>query len=326
MSQQKPIISIITPVYNTEQFLGQCLQSLFAQTIAQQIEYIFIDDASTDNCPGMLKSAAEQHSNLNIRVVTNTHNQGSAASRNTGIQLARGKYLMFIDSDDWIEPDMAETLLHAATSNNADVVASPFFINNGNNQQVMRFAGSCLKIDINHAPINVLHFSLCNKLTRRSLIVDNHLLAQDHRNCWEDLSTCCRVLALARRNIVVNIPLYHYRVNLESLSHQNHKKRLDDHLYYALHIDEWFRSHGDDFYNKHHSFLLHLKFAAKIKMLRGEPIEITRWKSTFAEVNSHIIKATQTLALPYRIAFILLAICPTPLAIAAARLLRRKAL
>ena len=233
---------------------------------------------------------------------------------------------MFVDSDDWIEPDMAETLLHAAISNNADVVASPFFINNGNNQQVMRFAGSCLKIDINHVPINVLHFSLCNKLTRRSLIVDNHLLAQDHRNCWEDLYTCCRVLALARRNIVVNIPLYHYRVNLESLSHQNHKKRLDDHLYYALHIDEWFRSHGDDFYNKHHSFLLHLKFAAKIKMLRGEPIEITRWKSTFAEVNSLIIKATQTIALPYRIAFILLAICPTPLAIAAARLLRRKAL
>ena len=326
MSQQKPIISIITPVYNSEQFLGQCLQSLFAQTIAQQIEYIFIDDASTDGSPIMLNNAAKQHGNLNIQVLINTTNQGSAASRNTGIQLARGKYLMFIDSDDWIEPDMAETLLHAATSNNADVVASPFFINNGNSQQVMRFAGSCLKIDINHAPINVLHFSLCNKLTRRSLIVDNHLLAQDHRNCWEDLSTCCRVLALARRNIVVNIPLYHYRVNLESLSHQNHKKRLDDHLYYALHIDEWFRSHGDDFYNKHHSFLLHLKFAAKIKMLRGEPLEITRWKTTFPEVNSNIVKASQNIALHHRVAFVLLAIFPTSLALAAARLIRRTAL
>ena len=326
MSQQKPIISIITPIYNSEQFLGQCLQSLFAQTIAQQIEYIFIDDASTDNCPRMLKSAAEQHGNLNIKVLINTTNQGSAATRNSGIRLAQGKYLMFVDCDDWIEPDMAETLLHAATSNNADVVASPFFINNGNNQQVMRFAGSCLKIDINHAPINVLHFSLCNKLTRRSLIVDNNLFAADNRNCWEDLSTCCRALALARRNIVVNIPLYHYRVNPDGQTHQNHKRRLDDHLFYARLIDEWFRNQGDEFHNKHRSFLLHLKFAAKIKMLRGEPVEITRWKTTFAEVNRHIIDATQTIALPYRIAFILLALCPAPLAIAAARLLRRNAL
>lgn len=325
MSQQPPI-TLITPVYNTERFLAQCLQSLFAQTIAQQIEYIFIDDASTDNCPRMLKSAAEQHGNLNIRVVTNTHNQGSAASRNSGIRLAHGKYVMFVDSDDWIEPDMAETLLHTATTNNADVVATPFYINSEHSQRVITFAGSLMKIDINHAPIDVLYFALWNKLTRRSLIVDNGLFATDHRNCWEDLAVCCRALALARRNMVVNIPLYHYRVNPNSQTHQNHKKRLDDHMFYARHIDEWFRSHGDDFYNKHHSFLLHLKFAAKIKMLRGEPIEITRWKSTFAEVNSHIIKATQTLALPYRIAFILLAICPTPLAIAAARLLRRKAL
>ena len=322
----QPAITLIAPIYNAADYLAQCLQSLFAQTIAQQIEYILIDDASTDCSLQVLNDAVKQHTNLNIRVVINPTNQASAATRNAALRMAHGTYVMFVDSDDWIEPDMAETLLHAATSNNADVVASPFFFNFWNKQQAMRFAGACLKIDINHAPINVLHFSLCNKLTRRSLIVDNHLLAQDHRNGWEDLSTCCRVLALARRNIVVNIPLYHYRVNPDSQTHQNHKKRLDDHLFYALHIDEWFRSHGDDFYNKHHSFLLHLKFAAKIKMLRGEPIEITRWKSTFAEVNSLIIKATQTIALPYRIAFILLAICPTPLAIAAARLLRRKAL
>ena len=315
-------LSIIIPVYRVEQTLDRCVRSVLCCE-RRDIEVLLVDDGSPDSCGTLCDQWAKRDGRVRV---LHKRNGGLSDARNAGIEASHGDLLMFVDSDDWIEHDMAETLLHAATSNNADVVASPFFINNGNNQQVMRFAGSCLKIDINHVPINVLHFSLCNKLTRRSLIVDNYLLAKDHRNCWEDLSTCCRALALARRNIVVNIPLYHYRVNPDSQTHQNHKKRLDDHLLYARHIDEWFRSHGDDFYNKHHSFLLHLKFAAKIKMLRGEPIEITRWKSTFAEVNSHIIKATQSLALPYRIAFILLAICPTPLAIAEARLLRRKAL
>ncbi len=322
----QPAITLIAPIHNAADYLAQCLQSLFAQTIAQQIEYILIDDASTDCSLQVLNDAVKQHTDLNIRFVINPTNQGSAATRNAALRMAHGKYVMFVDSDDWIEPDMAETLLHAATTGNADVVATPFFINSDGSQTVMSFAGSPMKIDINHAPIDVLHFSLCNKLTRRSLIVDNGLFAVGNHNCWEDLAVCCRALALARRNMVVNIPLYHYRVNPNSQTHQNHKKRLDDHMFYARHIDEWFRSQGKEFHNKHRSFLLHLKFAAKIKMLRGEPLEITRWKTTFPEVNSNIVKASQNIALHHRVAFVLLALCPTSLALAAARLIRRTAL
>ncbi|MGN0214535.1 MAG: glycosyltransferase family 2 protein [Muribaculaceae bacterium] len=325
MSHSQPIVSIITPVYNTEQYLEQCLQSLFAQTIAPNIEYIFVNDASTDSSPKILNTAVQQHNNLNISIVTNPTNQGSAYTRNIGIQRAQGQYLMFVDSDDWIEPDMAETLLQAATNTNADIVSSPFFSNHNKHQEVMAFASNTMAIDINRAPINVLHFSLWSKLIRRNLIIDNLIYATHRHDCWEDLSVTCRALALAKRNIVVNLPLYHYRVNPDSLTHQNHKKRLADHLFYADMLNEWFKQQGKSFSLSYQPFLLRLKFTAKIKMLRGTPIEITRWKNTYPETNKQICKASRTLALHYRIAFWLLAHCPTSIAIAVARLVGLKA-
>ncbi|MGM9804019.1 MAG: glycosyltransferase family 2 protein [Muribaculaceae bacterium] len=318
-------ISIIVPIYNVAPYLEQCLNSLFRQTIATDIEYLLIDDASTDNSLAIARNMAAQHPELNITIITNSTNRGLASTRIIGINNAKGEYLMCVDSDDWIEPDMAETLLQAATNTNADIVSSPFFSNHNKHQEVMAFASNTMAIDINRAPINVQYFSLCNKLILRRLIVDNNLFAIDKRNCWEDLSVTCRALALAKRNTVVNIPLYHYRVNPISLTHQNHKKRLADHLFYADMLNEWFQQQGQDFNNKYSRFLLHLKFSAKIKMLRGETLEITRWKNTYPEVNRHITHATSTLAMHYRIAFWLLAHCPASIAIAAARLLGKNA-
>ena len=100
-------ISMIIPVYNTSKFLKECIDSLFSQTIAQRIQYVFINDASTDCSLQLLQKHKAKHPFLNIVVISNQKNSGSATTRNTGTKHAEGKYLMFVDSDDWIEPNMA---------------------------------------------------------------------------------------------------------------------------------------------------------------------------------------------------------------------------
>lgn len=99
---ESPLVSVIIPVYNGETYLQDTLESLKAQTL-QNYEVIFVDDASTDHSVEMLRKAAEK--DLRIRVIPKTH-ENAGASRNCGIQAAKGKYLLFLDSDDTFDPDL----------------------------------------------------------------------------------------------------------------------------------------------------------------------------------------------------------------------------
>lgn len=308
-------ISFIVPVYNAEQYLDECLNSLFSQTIAKQIEYVFINDASTDNSLNILQEKSKQHPELEIHIISNSKNQGSASSRNTGIRYAHAPYLMFTDSDDWIEPDMARALLQKATDENAEIVSSDFYTNYSDKQRTFRFDANETSILLNTANNDVLHFSLWNKLFSRKLITDNLLYAIEGCNCWEDLSITSRALALADKNVILHQPFYHYRkYAATSLTTQDHKRILQDHLRYTTMLEEWFRSRGDKFFRQHSQFICRLKFVAKIKMLRGNVIEISRWKNTFTDTHRHIWIAAKQFSPLMRLAFIALAKCPTPIA------------
>lgn len=112
------MISIIVPVYNVEQYLRQCLDSLLAQTFGD-IEIICVDDGSTDASGTILNDYA--HADSRLRVITQP-NSGVSAARNRGIEESRGEWLIFVDSDDWMDTDTCETAVNAALGSNADVV------------------------------------------------------------------------------------------------------------------------------------------------------------------------------------------------------------
>lgn len=316
-------ISAIVPIYNVETYLGECLRSLFGQSIASDIEYIFIDDAGTDGSMAILRNEIAKHPQLDITVLTHDVNKGSAAARVTGITHAKGEYIMCIDSDDFIHPQMAEILLTEALKHDADIVMSPLAMHFPDHEEINYFHSS--SIDLNQIPISVLHFTLCGKLIRRSLFNQYSLFPVAGRNCWEDLSTTARAMAVTNRIGIVDMPLYYYRQNLSSLSHANHKRRLDDHLFYADFLAKWFESQGEDFYNKHLTLIERIKFCAKIKMLRGDVIEITRWKTTYPTSCRRIFTLAKQFGLAYRIAFMALNLCPTHLAIAIAKLIGKNA-
>ncbi len=319
-----PKISIIVRVFNAEQFLSKCVESLFAQTIANELEYIFIDDASQDRSLELLQQHISSRSDLNVTLIHNQNNIGSTCFLN-GLDVAKGEFFQLCDSDDWIEADMAESLYNAATNNNADIATSPFYINQGNSQSIIHFPNPNLVGDINKVPNDVLHFSLCNKIIRRSIITDNDIYCTEGVDCWEDLAISARAIALANKVIAVDKPFYHYRKTGHSITASRHKRILNDHLHYANLLDTWFADRGETFYQKHAEFLGRLKFIAKIKMLRGETIEITRWKNTYSDTNKHIATNAMQFGLFYKIAFFALHLCPAKLAITIARCLGKNA-
>ena len=112
MTEQKksPEISIIVPVYQVEKYLNECIDSILAQTFTD-FELILVDDGSPDNCPALCDAAAEKDSR--VRVI-HQQNKGLSGARNAGIDVARGNWLGFVDSDDMIDPTFCEKMLHTA--------------------------------------------------------------------------------------------------------------------------------------------------------------------------------------------------------------------
>lgn len=116
----KPKLSVIVPIYNVEAYLADCLDSLLAQTL-DGIEVIAVDDGSTDNSGAIADRYAEIHRNV---VAVHRKNGGLGPARNTGIEHAHGEYVGFLDSDDWVEPNMYEHLYTFASKANADMLFS----------------------------------------------------------------------------------------------------------------------------------------------------------------------------------------------------------
>ena len=114
---EMPKLSIIVPIYNVEPYLARCIDSILAQTFAD-FELILIDDGSPDNCAAIM----EKYAKRDKRIVTiHQENKGVSAARNAGLDVARGTYIGFVDPDDWIEPDMYESMLQKLGDTDSDL-------------------------------------------------------------------------------------------------------------------------------------------------------------------------------------------------------------
>ena len=115
----QPKISIIVPVYNTEKYLSQCLESLLKQTLTE-IEIICIDDGSTDGSGKILEEYRQKDARI---IVMRQQNAGQSTARNKGIKIAKGEYVYFVDSDDWLENDCCQILYERAEANGLDMIS-----------------------------------------------------------------------------------------------------------------------------------------------------------------------------------------------------------
>jgi len=116
--QSRYLISVVLPVYNAERFLRQCLDSIINQTL-RNIEIICVDDGSTDGSLAILREYAARDARV---IIVTQENKGAGAARNKGIEVARGEYLSFLDSDDFFELSMLEKAHAKVVKDNADIV------------------------------------------------------------------------------------------------------------------------------------------------------------------------------------------------------------
>jgi hypothetical protein len=163
-------ISIIIPAYNAEKYINKCIDTLINQT-KKELEIIVINDGSTDNTENIVKSYKDKR----IKYYKNK-NQGIGKTRNFGIEKATGKYLMFVDSDDYIEKDACEKMFNRAENNNLDIVICDFYkvYDSGDTEQIHTpsFKDSTLK---DNPDIITEYLCPWAKLYNRKLIIDNNI-------------------------------------------------------------------------------------------------------------------------------------------------------
>lgn len=199
-----PTISIIVPVYKVEKYLHRCLDSIENQTF-KDWECILVDDGSPDNCPEICDEYAERDSRFKV---IHQENAGVSAARNKGLDVAKGEWVGFVDSDDWIEPNMYEFLYKNAIEKNVDVACcSAKFYKNGKTENVPFKDKGDVFYKFRHYQ-TYMH-SLCNKLMRRDLVGRIRLNTQ--MKTAEDLLFVFDVFTESNIRIFFSaVPLYYY--------------------------------------------------------------------------------------------------------------------
>ena len=213
----QPKVSVIIPVYNVEKYLRECLDSVVNQTL-KDIEIICVDDGSTDNSLNILKEYAQKDDRINILT---QKNQGSASARNTALSLAKGKYIGFIDSDDYISKNYFESLYNSAKKHNADICATNSIILCENDKQTIKKCG----IEINDKEIVSLYAKSKiiittgvsgNKIYRKQFLTENNIKYLEINNPAEDNYFTDIAVICANKIAINNKCSYYYVIHNNS--------------------------------------------------------------------------------------------------------------
>ena len=210
-----PKVSIIVPVYNVERYLEQCLESLAGQTLSD-IEVLCLDDGSTDASPRMLDEFAQKDSRFHV---SHRENSGVAHTRNVGIELAQGDFVLFVDSDDYIAKRACEVLVATAEREGADIV-----VFGGKTFPTLPWAdGSFACRDkVYHSGIDALLYErgsiplMCNKMYRADFLRSNDLRLNRELTLGEDHAFQFVTFPLAKTVAFTKEMLYFYRVRRDS--------------------------------------------------------------------------------------------------------------
>ena len=215
-----PKISILIPVYNVEKYVARCLRSLFVNTIIADCEVIIVDDCSPDGSMKVVADVLEEFPAFAKNVVLRSHdcNRGLAAARNPALLQAHGKYIICVDSDDWVEPDYLEKLYAAAEKDNADVAMCDLYRETKKRSHLFEEISKSQNY-VMELLAGELRGWLPEKLIRHSLLREHHIEWIEGLNMCEDLLIMTKVFFYAKKVVRVPEPLYHYDcTNQDSLS------------------------------------------------------------------------------------------------------------
>ncbi len=209
-SLMEDLISVIVPVYNVEAYLDRCMYSVLNQTY-QNLEILLIDDGSTDGSPALCDAYATKDRRIKV---LHKPNGGLSDARNAGLALAQGAYIGYVDSDDWIEPDMYASLHRACVDNHAQLAVCRYFQEyqdrteaGGNGVVVPLSREELLRIYIGGHEEYIIYNSVWSKLYKRELV--EGMRFPKGRNS-EDIMYTTRAFCRLERAVYLDRCLYHY--------------------------------------------------------------------------------------------------------------------
>ena len=208
-----PQISILIPIYNVEKYIERCIYSILNQTINEQIEIIFVNDCTPDKSIDILKSILRKNPprpNITTQILHHEKNRGQAVARLTALNHAKGEYIIYIDSDDYIDNDMIEKMYKRAKETDADITMVDVYKEFENNKLIVKSPYSCNKNDIIAAFIRGTSIYLCNKLIKKDLFINFSNYFKEGYNMSEDYAIMIPLSFAANKIEYVPNTYYHY--------------------------------------------------------------------------------------------------------------------
>ncbi len=228
-------VSIVVPIYNVENYLRRCLDSLVNQTF-QDMEILCVNDGSPDNSQDIIDEFAQRYPDIILPF--KKKNGGLSDARNYGIKRARAEYITFVDSDDWVDVDWIEKLYARAQEESADIVVGDVKRADDHREYLISYANFITKqlqvLDLQNA---------WNKLYKKSLFLDNNIVFPV--GLWfEDLATIPKLIVLADRITHVNGTCYYYYWRPGSITTTLNIDRLNDYITVVEILYEFFEKQG----------------------------------------------------------------------------------
>lgn len=246
----QPIVSVLVPVYGVEKYIEKCSRSLFEQTY-ENIEYIFIDDCTKDNSMLVLENVLEEYPSRkgNVKIIKHKQNKGLSGARNTGIQFASGKYLMHLDSDDFLDLNVVECLVEEALQKKADiVVCNTKYVFKNRYHTVMQTVDPNPILYVKQLLTYKVSVCVWGKLYKSSLFKDYNIQFVEGLNFGEDYVTSPRVAYYAHKIAHCDNCFYNYvQYNDSSYTIAYKSKNIDD-LLKAINLLYEFFENKKDFY------------------------------------------------------------------------------
>lgn len=279
------LVSLLVPIYKVEKHLVKCLDTLFNQTYSE-VEYIFLDDCSPDKSMSVLHTYIENYhlAHKQITFLVHTQNKGIATTRNDLVKQAKGEYILFVDSDDWIELDMVEQLVKATKNGTVDIVGCDYTKNYVDGRQTCHFE--------NYASISrdnialLLNYTigpaLWKLLVRKELF--QQIQFQPDIEIGEDYLASVKLFYYADSCSCVHRYLYHYAQYNENRYSNKIAKSIEDHIKAVIEVEAFLGS--VDFMNQEIIREINLrKFCIKRYYLFPPLFNHKKWTVLFPESN-----------------------------------------
>jgi len=219
----EPCVSIIVPVYNAEATLRRCVESVLSQEYTD-LELILADDGSRDGSGGLCDDFAQADSRVRV---LHKENSGVSDTRNQALDMARGRYLQFLDADDWITPNATKLLVRTAEENQCDLVVSDFYrvvgdrvSSKGDIEDNGPLTREEYAAHMMENPADFYYGVLWNKLYRRDIVEEHHLRMDPEVSWCEDFLFNLEYIRHARRFFALQVPVYYYVKTKGSLVNQ----------------------------------------------------------------------------------------------------------